>query len=48
VSVDGRTSAACPGDVVDHIEPLKRSGADRPWNMQWQTTADAKANDPWE
>lgn len=32
-------------DVVDHIKPLKRGGADRPWNMQWQTTAEAKAKD---
>jgi len=26
-----------PGHVVDHIIPLKRGGADQPWNMQWQT-----------
>jgi 5-methylcytosine-specific restriction endonuclease McrA len=41
----GRTSGACPGYVVDHITPLKRGGADRPWNMQWQTKAEAKAKD---
>jgi hypothetical protein len=36
---------ACPGFVVDHIKPLKRGGADAPGNMQWQTTAAAKAKD---
>ena len=44
----GRTSGACPGYVVDHIKPLKRGGADRPWNMQWQTKAESKAKDAWE
>jgi 5-methylcytosine-specific restriction endonuclease McrA len=44
----GRTYGACPGYVVDHIKPLKRGGADRPSNMQWQTTAEAKAKDKWE
>jgi hypothetical protein len=34
--------------VVDHVVPLKRGGADRPENMQWQTKADAKAKDKWE
>ncbi len=37
-----------PGWVVDHIDPLKRGGADSPSNMQWQTKADAKAKDKWE
>ena len=41
----GRTSGACPGYVVDHVKALKRGGADRPSNMAWQTTADAKAKD---
>jgi hypothetical protein len=41
----GATSGACPGYVVDHVVPLKRGGADAPSNMQWQTTADAKAKD---
>jgi hypothetical protein len=44
----GRSSGACPGYVIDHVKPLKRGGADRPWNMQWQTTAEAKAKDKWE
>jgi hypothetical protein len=30
---------------VDHINPLKRGGADAPGNMQWQTRAEAKAKD---
>ncbi len=41
----GRTRGACPGFVVDHIVPLKRGGADAPWNMQWQTVRAAKAKD---
>ena len=41
----GRKSGACPGYVIDHVQPLKRGGADAPGNMQWQTTAAAKAKD---
>jgi hypothetical protein len=41
----GRTSGACPGYVVDHVTPLKRGGADRPSNMQWQTTKAANDKD---
>ena len=41
----GKKSGACPGYTVDHIVPLKRGGADRPANMQWQTTQAAKAKD---
>jgi hypothetical protein len=37
-----------PGYVVDHIIPLKRGGADAPWNMQWQTIAEGKAKDATE
>lgn len=44
----GRSSGACAGYVVDHITPLKRGGADRPENMQWQTTAAAKLKDKTE
>jgi hypothetical protein len=41
----GKTYGACPGYVVDHVQALKRGGADDPRNMQWQTTAEAKAKD---
>jgi hypothetical protein len=41
----GRTSGSCPGYVVEHVNPLECGGADAPTNMQWQTTADAKAKD---
>jgi hypothetical protein len=34
--------------VVDHVDPLKRGGADTPANMQWQTKSEAKAKDKWE
>jgi hypothetical protein len=39
----GKTSGACKGYVIDQVEPLKRGGADSPGNMQWQTTAAARA-----
>lgn len=41
----GKSSGACPGYVIDHVEPLKRGGADAPGNMQWQTKEDAKKKD---
>ena len=44
----GKSSGACPGYVIDHITPLKRGGADAPYNMQWQTEAAARAKDKWE
>lgn len=44
----GKTSGVCSGYVIDHVQPLKRGGEDAPSNMQWQTTADAKAKDKWE
>ena len=34
-----------PGHVIDHIVPLACGGRDSPDNMQWQTTAEAKAKD---
>jgi hypothetical protein len=34
-----------PGYMVDHIKPLACGGADAPFNMQWQTVAQAKAKD---
>jgi len=44
----GMSSGACPGYVIDHRQPLKRGGEDAPENMQWQTTAAAKAKDKTE
>lgn len=44
----GSTKGACPGYVIDHVQPLKRGGADSPYNMQWQTKEEAKAKDKWE
>jgi hypothetical protein len=41
----GKTTGACHGYVIDHVVPLKRGGADKPENMQWQTVAAAKAKD---
>jgi hypothetical protein len=41
----GRTTARCPGYVVDHVHPLECGGADAPSNMQWQTVAEGKAKD---
>jgi len=41
----GRKWGACPGYVRDHIKPLCAGGADATWNMQWQTTKDARAKD---
>lgn len=44
----GKSSGACPGYVIDHVKPLKRGGADKPGNMQWQTKEAAKQKDKWE
>jgi hypothetical protein len=41
----GASSGACPGYVIDHVQPLKRGGADAPGNMQWQTKEEAKLKD---
>lgn len=41
----GKPRGRCPGYVVDHIKPLCAGGPDKPWNMQWQSIADAKAKD---
>jgi hypothetical protein len=41
----GKTKGRCPGYVVDHVKPLCAGGPDRPSNMQWQTTAEAKNKD---
>lgn len=44
----GKKSGSCPGYIIDHITALACDGADKPFNMQWQTIADAKAKDKWE
>jgi len=44
----GKSSGACPGYVIDHVQPLSKGGTDAPSNMQLQTTKDAKAKDKWE
>ena len=41
----GETRGASPGYVIGHVKQPKRGGADEPANMQWQTTAAAKAKD---
>lgn len=41
----GKSSGACPGYVIDHVNPLKRGGPDTPSNMQWQTIEESKAKD---
>jgi len=44
----GKSSGACPGYVVDHVQPLKRGGSDSSSNMQWQTKEAAKQKDKTE
>ena len=44
----GRTTGACPGYIKDHIRALDCGGPDSVTNLQWQTTAAAKAKDRWE
>src|SRR5215467_14287247 len=44
----GKTSGACPGYVIDHVQALKHGGADTPSNMQWQTVEAAKEKDKTE
>jgi hypothetical protein len=44
----GKSSGPCPGYIIDHIVPLCASGPDAAYNMQWQTTEQAKQKDKWE
>lgn len=44
----GATKGPCKGYVIDHVKALACGGANAPSNMQWQTSADAKAKDKWE
>lgn len=41
----GQRRGACPGHVIDHVDPLCNGGEDHRRNMQWQTVADAKRKD---
>lgn len=41
----GKSGGSCPGYVIDHVQPLKRGGADVPANMQWQTEGAARRKD---
>jgi hypothetical protein len=41
----GKTAGRCPGYIIDHVKPLECGGTDVPSNMQWQTSAAAKAKD---
>lgn len=41
----GKSSGACPGYVIDHVNPLACGGLDAPSNMQWQTVSQGKAKD---
>jgi hypothetical protein len=44
----GLRSGACPGYVIDHVEPLCAGGPDHRSNFQWQTVAEALEKDRWE
>ena len=44
----GARKGPCKGYVIDHINPLSCGGADKPYNMQWQTVEEGKAKDKWE
>ena len=41
----GKRSGRCPGYVKDHVRALCDGGSDSVGNIQWQTTAAAKAKD---
>lgn len=41
----GQRRGACPGYVVDHIQPLCAFGPDHRSNMQWQTREDSLRKD---
>ena len=40
-----KTRGACPGYVVDHVQPLCAGGPDEAGNMQWQSREDARTKD---
>lgn len=41
----GQRRGACPGYVVDHVQPLCAGGPDSRSNMQWQTRVDGLRKD---
>ena len=41
----GKAAGRCPGYIIDHVKPLECGGIDGPSNMQWQTSAAARAKD---
>jgi hypothetical protein len=41
----GLKTGASPGYIADHIVALKHGGLDEPGNLQWQTSAAARARD---
>lgn len=48
-----KATHACPytqqqGCIVDHIKPLCLGGADKAFNMQWQTRRASYRKDAWE
>ena len=45
VPLNGTQFGCVSGIVIDHRKPLECRGTDAPSNMQWQTTAAAKAKD---
>lgn len=44
----GSPTGRCPGYIKDHIVTLACGGPDSVGNLQWQTTAAARAKDRWE
>ncbi len=40
-----KTRGACPGYVVDHVQPLCAGGPDEAQNMQWQLRGEALIKD---
>lgn len=41
----GQHRGACPGYVIDHVQPLCAGGLDHRTNMQWQTVPDGLRKD---
>ena len=41
----GKISGNCPGYIIDHTQALKSGGTDTANNMEWQSTAAARAKD---